>query len=674
MPLSKKITIRTSLFAALAFIFCAVSMNPQSPVLAVTNKTQIKFKFAPSTSAEFVMVVGPSAVQKIRIRKGADQTIILGTSMQGTVRRVVDGRPVLRPDGVFRVSLHLVDSDGKYVGPVNFKTTSMSGGKNKWSTNVLPTAKALTNLGTITQRNGYGVSGITLAARNFGKFTNVKSLTTGEPTGAGTLGLKSRVRANPASIRDLAVTCRDEIDDDLGGDCDLDGVVNAVDPDDDGDAILDLADKSTARFDSQKYLPWSTLYLDLGGTGSQKTLNANIDSVSKADIELAIGADNGSFATAFYLNLPPGTADDYDAAWIDCGDLSYCNSSTGTATTGPPSGQLTSVFNRLWCTAENSAGGCESTVLWRDYTGTIVGNPNNAGSADNFAVEAGDDPVANGLTYSEMNGSGVWAGSMRPNVDPIGTGVLESFRFGDPYVLKLRNKTSGEITSVPMSLGAYFITVPAVKSANGVAVDYASGTPLGTESNPIQVNSDGTFSLEFWRPQRQAVAGVDYADDGSSDLRLMDLGGLRYGLIMGTHVDYRPSALVGSYAGSEVGCTSKESAGIYSDLPTNLARTFDENLENPQYDKNLWPLTDRGADGPSSDGRDLGFTFDMKKCIEYLEERATHSNYENTATLDTSTTRKIPIQLTAVGIDLTGGASRAAQTFWVELPEDRSGW
>lgn len=669
--MGKALSRRSRIWIASAVIVGAAFVSSAQNVSAST-RTQVKFKFAANTQAEFVLVVGPSAVQKIRIDEGDVQTLTLGVSMQGSVERRVNGRPVSRPDGVFRISLHLIDGDGKYIGPVNFKTAAKSGSRNKWSTNVLPIAKGLTNLGTITQKSGYATSGITLGAKRFGKFTNVKSLVTGEPTGAGTLGLKSRVGTRSASITELAVACGDEIDDDLGGDCDLDGVVNAVDPDDDDDGILDLADRSTAGFDSQKYLPWSTLYLDLGGSGSQKTLNANIDSVTKADIELAIGADNGSFATAFFLNLPPGTADDYDAAWIDCGDLSYCNASTGTATTGPPSGSLTRIINRFWCESVNSAGGCESTLLWRDYTGTIAVNTEDPDSSDNYIVEAGQDPIANGLTYSFSNGNGVWAGSMRPNVDPIGTGVLEAFRFGDPYVLKLRNKDTGEITSVPMSLGAYFITVPAIKSANGEAVNYTDGSPLGTQANPIPVAADGTFSIEFWRPQRQAVAGVDYEDDGSTDLRLMDLGGLRYGFIMGTNVDYRPSALIGSYSGAEVGCTSNATAGIYSELPANLARTPDESTEHPEYDKNLWPLTDRGTDGPSSDGRDLGFIFNMKKCVQYLEQR--NADYNSGATLNTSSTRLIPIQLTAVGIDLTGGASRAAQTFWVELPVSASSW
>ena len=632
-------------------------------------KTQIKFSFKNErSSADTLLIIGPSGVIKVPVRGGVQKTITLGPSMQGTrtVRR--DGREVKVPDGVFRVSLHFLDSDGKYLGPITFKTAAKQGSRNKWSTNVKPLPRGVTNLGVIDQIDAtYGRGSVTLAANRYGRITSVTSLATGKPVGAGTLGLKIRSGMSSSRIHDFAVQC-DETDQELGGDCDVDGVVNAIDPDDDDDGILDLADKSTSGFESQKYLPWSTLYLELGGSGDRKTLNANIGSVTKEDIELAIGADNGSFATNFYLNLPSDAAD-FDAAWIDCGDLSYCNAETGTATTGAPSGQVGSAFNNLWCAGHlNSGGGCELQILWRDYLGSLIRNANDPESDQNVRVSDDGDDIHNGLTLSENNGSMVWAGSMKPNVGELGTGVLEQFRVGDPYVLKLRNKETGAIQSIPMSLGAFFVTVPALKSANGELVNYAEEFPLGTEANPIPVGDDGTFTIEFWRPQRLAVAGVDYAaDDVEGAMDYMDLGGLRYGLIMNTDVEYRRSALVGSRSGAEVGCTSAAANNIYVDLSANFARTPDTQ-GNPQWFMNLWPLTDRSTDGVTGSENVVSFTFNMVNCIEYLESRATAGYTDTSATLDISVTRKIPIQLTAVGIDLTGGASRAAQTFWVELP------
>lgn len=640
-------------------------------VVAVNTKvakTQIRFSFKNErSSADTLLIIGPSGVIKVPVRGGAQKTITLGPSMQGTktVRR--NGQNVKVPDGVFRVSLHFLDSDGKYLGPITFKTAAKQGSRNKWTTNVKPLPRGLTNLGVVDQIDAtYGTGSVTLASNRYGRITSVRSLATGKPIGAGTLGLKVRAGMSSSRIHDFAVQC-DETDQELGGDCDVDGVVNAIDPDDDNDGILDLADKSTAGFESQKYLPWSTLYLDLGGSGDRKTLNANIGSVTKQDIELAIGVANGSFGTNFYLNLPDDAAN-YDAAWVDCGDLSYCNAETGTATTGAPSGSLGRAFNHLWCADHlNSAGGCEINIFWNDYVGSLIKNANDPESNQNTKVVDGGDEIHNGLTYSVDNGRGIWAGSMSPNVGELGTGVLEQFRVGDPYVLKLREKDTGNIKSIPMSLGAYFVTVPALKSANGSAINYTEEYPLGTEANPIPVGDDGTFTIEFWRPQRIAVPGVDYTEDGSGDTRYVDLGGLRYGLILATDTSYKRSALIGSREGAEVGCTSAAASNIYVDLSSTLARTPD-NQGNPEWFMNLWPLTDRSTDGVTGSDNVISFTFDMVNCIEYLESRHRAGYTDTSATYDPSVTRKIPIQLTAVGIDLTGGASRAAQTFWVELP------
>ena len=653
--------VSASLVAVVLAATALATVSHASPLAPEATATKVSFKFAEGTSAAYVMIIGPSGVVRQPITPGSVKTVPLGPTMQGK-KEVRGGRMV--PDGVFRVSLHLLDAEGKYIGPVNFKTVEKSGANNKWSTNVKPAPKSTLNLGTITQKSGgFATGSLVLATARHGRFT-ASAGATGKPVGAGTLGLtKLNSGVRSASLRDLAVTC-DTFDQSLGGDCDVDGVVNAIDADDDNDGVLDLADKSTANFESQKFLPWSTLYLELGDTGARKTLNANISSMTVDDIEAAIGAEYSNFALAFYLQLPGEDMANYDAAWIDCGALSYCNSETGTAITGSPNGESTSVWNSFWCEGHiNSGGGCEAPPLWRDYTGTVIGV---SGETDHKVEGVG---IFNGLTLMTNNGWPVWSGGIRPALPNDGDGVLDAMQFGDPYLLKVRNKNTGEIKSVPMSLGAYFITVPALASANGVAINYEEATPLGTKDNPIQIRNNGTFDLTFWRPQRQAVDGVDPSGP------YMDLGGLRYGLIMATDSgdSNRPSALIGSRQGDEVGCSSKPSRNIYSGL-TGLNATPDESTEHPEYDKNLWPLTNPDPDAAVDPTNVLSFTFNMKNCVNYLESRSVHEGWSNSATLDTSTTRLISIQLTAVGIDLTGGASRGAQTFWVQLPADTSGW
>ena len=157
--------------------------------------------------------------------------------------------------------------------------------------------------------------------------------------------------------------CPAETDQDLGGDCDADGVVNAVDADDDNDAVMDVADSSTKDFPAAGWTPTAGIRSRIGGTGSEKTLNANINTATlDADIDSMLGGPNASFQLAFFFNLDNDEARSYDAAWVDCGDLEYCSASTGTATTGPTSTPLNPFFNKYYCTKTNSAGWCEAPV------------------------------------------------------------------------------------------------------------------------------------------------------------------------------------------------------------------------------------------------------------------------------------------------------------------------
>lgn len=614
---------------AISCLVLPVATSPASAAGITVRFSVSKSNLQPGSS---VLVIGSSAAKRLA-----------ATAKSVTLPKTFQKK------GKYSFSLHIVNPDGTYGGPVVFGTTVK---KTSFTTNIV-TGKSM-SLGTIkVQSGGWSKGSVKLRPGQYGSLL-VGAAKTGKPKGAGTLGFVKRSGVSAKGLRAFAGTSCASVDQTLGTDCDKDGVPNAVDADDNNDGTVDMADQKTSSFESQKYLPWSTLYLEMN-TGFRRTLNANIAGLTVDDIEAAIGGNNGTFAVNFYINLPPGEAESYENAWVDCGVISYCSTETGTATTSAPNGNIGSEFNRLWCTGDlNSAGGCESPIPWKTYTGTKFD-----GSGKGTKIDA--PGVANALTYFNNNGSGVWAGAMIPNT---GSGTLGKFLAGDPYVLKLKPSNGGAVVERPMSLGAYFVTVPAIKSANGTPVDYGASSLLGSRANPITVDDNGTLNLSVWRPQRIAVSGVDQV---TGDQKFIDLGGLRYGLILNGSGGSE-SALKSTGEQGELGCSSALAAGNYTDVGS-LSRTPD-NEPQEQWNMNLWPLTDKSVDSPVSPDSVLTISFNLKKCVAELKS----APQRRRAQLDVSQTRVIPISLTAVGANLTGGVSRAAQTFYVQVPADVSGW
>lgn len=604
-----------------------------------------------TTTANAAGITVKFTVSKTNLQPGST-VLVIGSSaakrLSATAKSVTLPR-TFQKGGRYTFSLHLVNPDGTYAGPVVFGTTAK---KTSFTTNVVTTKSV--SLGTIkVQSGGWSKASSKLRPGQYGSLL-VGAAKTGKPKGAGTLGFVKRSSVSSKGVRTFAGESCGKSDQTLGTDCDKDGVPNAVDADDNNDGKVDMADQKTSSFEAQKYLPWSTLYLE-AGTGSRRTLNANITGLTEADIEEAIGGNNGTFAVNFYISLPPGEAESYENVWVDCGVISYCSTESGTASTGAPSGNVGEEFNRLWCPGDlNSAGGCESPIPWKTYTGTKF---NSSGKGTKIDAPG----VSNALTYFNNNGGGVWAGSMVPNT---GAGTLSKFLAGDPYMLKLKPLSGAAVVERPMSLGAYFVTVPAVKTVNGTAVDYSASSIIGSRYNPIVLESSGEIALSVWRPQRLAVSGVDQVAEGQ---KFVDLGGLRYGLILNASGGSE-SALKATGEQREVGCSSASAAGNYTEVGS-LARTPDNDPQE-QWNLNLWPLTDKAVDGPVSVDSVLTITLNLKKCVAELKAAPQRRRVQ----LDTSQTRVIPVQLTAVGANLTGGASRAAQTFYVQVPADTSGW
>ena len=621
--MSKK-TTRALLLLGLLASFLALPVLSASAVAP----TQVKMRITGTnkSSVKEVLIVGPKTAVRKKITTAdlsGTKTIALPASFKNSAT------------GKYAYSVHLIGLGGKYLGPVSFKTST-----NKYSVNVIADASKTLDIKNIELKTGYGQSNLTLGAAKFGKV--LTGNTNFKPAGAGTRGLVKRSSAALFTVLPLAAACG-TADQTLGTDCDSDGIINALDADDDGDKVLDIADTSTKSYESQKFTPWSTLFLSM-----TTALNANIGSFTPEElitgIEAAVGGEN-TFGISFFLNFTSDVAQSYDAVWVDCGSVAYCaNTESATAIGGAPSQQLGNGYNELYCTDLNSAGGCESSPLWRTVPGALF-------DANFEATAVTGTGLFNGLVRSVVGGNYGWAGSMQPRTGP---GTLSKVIPGDPYILKLRTASSGAITEMPVSLGGFFITVPALKSVGDDAINYEA--PQGTMANPIVIDSDGIMDLSFWRPQRQSVAA---AGETSA---FMDMGGLRYGLIFGSNPG---EALVATGQQRETGCSSI-SGGAYEYVSDGISRTPDTG--DVQYQINVWPLTDTKSDSAASSSSDIDITFDFGKCFDELAAAPSSRRFTLTGSGNI-----VSVSLTAVGVDLGGGASRGAQTFYIDVSNLRVG-
>ena len=143
---------------------------------------------------------------------------------------------VTAKSGAFRIagaklagaSLHLVDDDGTYLGPI-----VLGGGKTK----VYETIKGSgsLSLGTVKLKNGYAVTAAVPASRTFTTGPYTVTAKAGRPIGAGKLG-RVKVGNGRSALKGY---------DGPGYDTDLDGLPGLFDVDDNGNLILDNVDRTT---------------------------------------------------------------------------------------------------------------------------------------------------------------------------------------------------------------------------------------------------------------------------------------------------------------------------------------------------------------------------------------------------------------------------------------------
>ena len=612
----------------IAAITAGAVVLPLSGTASAAARPTVTFSIAGAPAGSSVIFVGIDTATKVSV---SDRRLVLPASFKR------------RGEKSYRFSVHFISAEGRYLGPTVFGVK----GSSRWTSNVV-TSKSF-KIGRITYKSpGWGKSSVKLSKGQYGKFL-AGAAKDGRPRGAGRIGVVFKAGVSAAGINSTAAqVCPSDIDQTLGGDCDADGVLNAVDADDDNDGVMDLADATTKDFPAAGWMPTAGLRTTIGGTGSMKVLNANINTATlDADIDNALGGPESTFMLSFFLNLDSTEARSYDAAWIDCGTLEYCSAATGTATTGPSSSPVTEIFNRFYCTKVNSGGGCEHDVLWKDFLGFMV--ENGVGTK----VEDKGTGITNGLQFKASNEGVYWDGGMSPRGV---TNPREKIKVGDPYLGKMRSKADGSIKTVPISLGAFFVTSPAIVKINDRPVDYSTASPLGSRYNPVVVPESGILDLWWYRPQRTAITGSDPAG-----AKYMDLGGLDYGFGFEADPQIENKLIKSRSIDSRLfGCGNK---GAFTTSGTVAEMTNDGSGGG-----DLWNLRDSSTDALPATDRLIHVVVDFKKCIQSQSSKL----FVDTARLAVDPT--IELQLHAAGANTSGGRSGSIQLFTVQLPSSAASW
>lgn len=537
----------------------------------------------------------------------------------------------LAASSVNGTSLQLIARDGSYAGPVLLNRSGTKG-----ATRLATATSATVALGTIRVTKGYGAlitalpTAMTLAK---GKVALTKS---GAPVGAGRLGLVRRATAKASrqgggGAPGGACTSSSATDAAAGGDCDQDGVPNAVDVDDNGNLTLDAVDPVSSQV-SAKLNPYSGLRPSMQNTSNvyigttRDQINASLGAAPSAATGATANLGISFYLDQRYLDATGSTA--FDFVWISCpAQMAWCAPGTGTASISGFS-EARSLLPGMpeW-----------GSMPWRDYTGSEcqqgIGCTATNGPSGNAFVE---------LYRNDGGGGGggpvlpTWVAMVAPNSPDTLGGVVP----GD--VVTINAQRQGVVTQVPISISPYFVTSPALQSVNGTTVAYplTADSPGTNESTAITLGSDGLLTLRFWRPQRFGLPGETAA--------YYDVAGLHWGatldFLRGTdNSEQRPSR--------EGGCAVSAPSGL-------SARAYSSSPQDPF--NSIVPLVDDttadfATDTANAANTVVGFTIDVRACAQ--------ANGLNPAS-----GAKAAMTLQGVGEALTGGANRSGLSLYVKFP------
>lgn len=472
-----------------------------------------------------------------------------------------------------RSTLHLVEPNGQYFGPIVLSKEKIG---SKWCAKTQLTG-VNTKLGNVSiDATGGFASPTNWSAVKKTQFmrTGILADVKGRPLGAGRAGIRKLTAAQKKACAAAVVGAKsvgafdgDELApaEQPGGDLDSDGLVNALDADDDGDTTIDAVDQTTTK--SAAMNPWVQVRT------RNNTFNAAVTpTLSQTDINTVLGSLNGSqsnFTVVFFVENPllvgsyerEAIKNDITYAYVDCGTLVYCG---GTAPTAY---------------ADRANNPTQLAANWNTYAGGFLtergSNPDSSITATGLNP---DNTKGNGLTgyvrnnNPQMGTNVFWVAQMFPNQ---GVNSLANVKPGDVYTLRYGLRAGGE-SSVTMMLNPYALTVPSIKSINGSP--YVAGTPVKA--------ADGKVTIELYRPQRLAVDG----EDGT----FRDIANLKYGVV------------VGREGQNDAGC----GGAAYSD-----AAGFDVSTETDQGAM-LAPIRDKEVTDMAPGTSTLKFTVDLTKCAQ----------------------------------------------------------
>lgn len=418
---------------SLLSILCA------TPALAAQKPITGTFSKAPSSGTK-VLAVSDS-----------------GKSSTGTISK--GSFSVVPPDATAR--LYLL-KNGKITGQLVLSKCKGSDTKPKSckQTEVYTSFKAGKTLGKL-ERSGlaYVAKRVALATVN----SQAKSAAVAYvPVGLKTMGL-------PKTLSARAFYAMTRIS--AGGaptvDVDKDGLVEALDVDDNGNGIIDNYDTSAVTQPANSFRVFSNFKLEMN-----ESLNLHATGLSTALVDSAL-----SRAQTLAIAVAGGTGETTE---LDCTGLAYC--SAGGTGTAPPTG--------------GSA-----------FPGTAGGSFDSDG--DGFGT------ITKGATGDFQ----------------LGTGASTStIAAGDTLIERVLG-ADGVERQIPGVLNFVFTSTPAIKTVNLVAfppqaIDYnVTSNRLGSMNNCIEVTSDGAVLLQIsgWRPQRPGVVAAGegaYVDLGNSKITI----------------------------------------------------------------------------------------------------------------------------------------------------------
>lgn len=674
MRFGRKITVLATVAAALA------AVSPVSVVDAASAATKLTAKFkgvAAGTQLLAVYTTGASARATI---SGGKATITLPKNVKA-------GK---------KVSLHLVNANGSYGGPISIGKTK--GKSTTWYGGVGAKPGKTTSLGTITyvaaqQYASMKAAGTTASLPVTGTLKGVSK--NGQPAGAGKLGLASSKKASSASLApgdsiewQWGVQAFAASDTDGGGDLDGDGIPNTLDIDDDGDGFADQVDQSAGMGGSAPTAQYDTINgLNTAITWRQPAINYNYltklyPDPAKLRTELSKLNSDG-FTMSIRLVAPFVTESPsvfIKDAWVDCTGLPWCVSEDSGATEEDlviaprmlpwGDGDIKEFWKyaykksdqstcSIYVPSSNALGtqGCQ-VVKWGSYS---MKDMLTKAKANGSPLVTSDpdwtDHTPAGFGMNDANwgkapGAGGGSGfDLSAYVAPRGYAkFLDNMKVGDVMTVKAL-LTDGTTTEVAMTISPFFVTAPTAfsftasggteKTVNYTVSDLtctSNDGPTcrdGSESKPVEVKSSApSMTVKFWRPQRPRITGADDSVAGTDSF--LDMGALNY--------NFRLSGEDGS-----IGTFCPNAAVTMTD--TN-GSTFASIIPTSGYSNDRQFIKDGSGDAAPSETRFVTAVLDFSKCTG----------------LDVSAGKRYTITMSAAGEPLFGmNRSSTSQAYTIKF-------